>query len=146
MVSTSFPYLPDVFTFPRRERMGVYYSQGREETGKIIILVHTEKLRMTSIARKWNWSSAKYLKCFSEERDSHLPCTSQLRTGYVLGNFMLHQYLRAVVWSHLTPEGEEGVIEEEAETRPLPSHSALRLHSSFSEPPSLPSHPVRQRH
>ena len=104
---------------------------------------------MVSIAREMELEFSQISKVlFREKRGFSIALPlGNCEQGMYLGTKVLHQHLRAVVWSHLTPEGEEGVIEEEAETWPLPSHSALRLHSPpFSEPPILPSHPVRQRH
>ena len=109
---------------------------------------------MVSIAQEVELEFSQISKVlFREKRGFSIACITVLPLGnckqrMYLGTKVLGPHLRAVVWSHLTPEGEEGVIEEEAGTWPLPSHSALQLHSSpsFSEPPILPSHPVRQRH
>ena len=112
------------------------------------------KARMVSIAQEMELTFSQISKVLlREKRGFSIACIRLLplgncEQGMYLGTKVPDQHLRAVVWSRLTPEGEEGVIEEEAGTWPLPSHSALHLHSSpsFSEPPILPSHPVRQRH
>ena len=104
---------------------------------------------MVSIAREMELEFSQISKVlFREKRGFSIALPlGNCEQGMYLGTKVLHQHLRAVVWSHLTPKGGEGVTDEEAGTWPLPSHSALQLLSSpFSEPPILPSHPVRQRH
>ena len=104
---------------------------------------------MVSIAQEMELTFSQISKVLlREKRGFSIACIRLLplgncEQGMYLGTKVPDQHLRAVVWSHLTPEGEEGVVEEDAETWPLLSHSALQFHSSpFSEPPILPSHSV----
>ena len=84
---------------------------------------------MVSIAQEVELEFSQISKVlFREKRGFSIACITVL----LLGNCEQHVYLetkvlgphlRAVVWSHLTPEGEEGVIEEEGRAQSSPGIS-----------------------